>query len=374
MNRDTAYPVTVKARGDGTTYSTTWGSSRTDTANTDRCVPDTTRPQLPTPEFTVTLRTEIRREGTRLIFHGVPEGWRPDILDHFNMMIEVKSANVDPQDFKYRLDINPLGTGFVTVHEHGGCTSGLKPGNLEFNVDADGQAFFFVSRCSMGVNGNIGWTLHATRNADSRTFQHKVLRTIDQAHHSSDGIVRYSVNKDDKFTRSLTSDQQELMRRGTLWGVALWEHGGASVDFVEDPDHANLLTIRGYARTLDRDDDEGCTYPRALGCVKNVNHDLPEQHITTQELWIPFPPLPSSEGPSEWEMDYLLAATNRTLRHWITPIIMHELGHTAGLGHSAHGMGTMSPAYDPLNEVPYPSPSAEDRYGMERVLSTHTHP
>ncbi len=55
LSENTRYTVTVKARGDGGTYSTSWGSSSSNSVTTPECEPDppTDPPDDPTPDPTV---------------------------------------------------------------------------------------------------------------------------------------------------------------------------------------------------------------------------------------------------------------------------------------------------------------------------------
>ena len=101
-----------------------------------------------------------------------------------------------------------------------------------------------------------------------------------------------------------------------------------------------------------------CVYPGG---------EYPE--LRHQEFWIQFPPkYPGERDYREWTNDIGKVIQMPNDFYYLPQVIMHEFGHTAGLGHTLTGdlMGPINP------NNPLSGPTSYDLNGITNIYQCHT--
>ncbi len=145
-------------------------------------------------------------------------------------------------------------------------------------------------------------------------------------------------------------------------GVTVWNRvGGAQFTPVQSGQEVMI-----HAYTTQGGGDDECR--GAFACTTPPpGDDYP--HLGTHKLFLQYPP--RGDTKSRWT-DKLDLAKNNPAKYVYLPFVMlHELGHLAGLGHVPFGEGFMGPYgikwYSPLYL------DSEDVYGIEEVAVQHSH-
>ena len=104
----------------------------------------------------------------------------------------------------------------------------------------------------------------------------------------------------------------------------------------------------------------------SIACVYGGG-EYPE--LEHQQFWIEFPPrFPGDGDYKEWTNDIAEVRQMPDDFYYLPQVIMHEFGHTAGLGHTLVG-DVMGPIYsrDPLS-----GPTSYDLNGITNIYQNHT--
>ena len=140
----------------------------------------------------------------------------------------------------------------------------------------------------------------------------------------------------------------------------IWQGRAVAVAFIKESASPDV-TVKAYWNNPDNDKCRN-----SIACTTNRSGAYP--HLGEQQLWIEYPPqFPGDPAPGEknyprWTDDLALAQ-NSSMFHHLPSVLMHEFGHTAGLGHAS--VGIMSGA---LHAAPQPY----DVNGMHYNYENHT--
>ena len=122
------------------------------------------------------------------------------------------------------------------------------------------------------------------------------------------------------------------------------------------------VTIQGYWNPV------GTQLPNKCGNSVACTHPGGTYpHLGHQDLWLEYPPQFSMDPDyKRWTNDLSLATNNSDNYVYLPGVMMHELGHTAGLGHPA-GVGIMG------GDLVRSAPLTYDKNGMKYIYQGHTH-
>ena len=145
--------------------------------------------------------------------------------------------------------------------------------------------------------------------------------------------------------------------------ASAWNTGQTYVTFevvTTTPD----TTIRGYWNPYGTSLNDKCK--GSIACVYGGG-EYPE--LEHQQFWIEFPPrFPGDSDYKEWSNDIMEVGLRPYDFYYLPQVIMHEFGHTAGLGHTLVGdvMGPINHR-DPLS-----GPTSYDLNGITNIYQNHT--
>ena len=285
------------------------------------------------------------------------------------------NATANIADYEFKLDLNSSETGFHVNSGTSRCTPSTGATDtgwftVRFVVIMN---VFALTRCGLGDVTNSGMVLKARPIAGGAEFTVTSTGSIPQGWHRSDRQVYYSVDLatlsgsrpsyvPSTYQHERTMTEMAIPRAARSWNSAVgWTILGTI------PPHLVLsavldVTIKGawYGTECRKD---------ALGCTSPGEGTYP--HIGSQTLWISYPPkgLNAQGKITEWTTNLTRATIDPQRFYYLPMILMHELGHTAGVGHLPPGH-VMGP-YDKDNLSV--SLSDDDRHGIQEATQSHTH-
>ena len=270
-------------------------------------------------------------------------------------------------DHEYHLSV-PVGTGFQIKSD-----SALNPDRCNWNSPptsntpwSDLDKSFYLIRCKLGIgNASITvWKRPATGALRTSTIA-LTIGPISQSWHRADHQVGFLIGnpfmkgtKPAHLPTTYTPDEAAL-KKAVNEAVQAWNKAQSYVVFETVTSSADT-TIRGYWNPGTTNDMCG----GSIACVTAGTSKYP--HLRRQPFWIEYPPqFPGDAHHKQWTTN-LRDANNPMLNLYYLPkTIMHELGHTAGLGHSPSGVGIMSGAT-------FAAPQTYDVKGMRYTYEGHS--
>ena len=231
----------------------------------------------------------------------------------------------------------------------------------------------FLARCGLGSATNQGILVQARLEEDhSQILEARVYDFYPLAVHRDPPQIFYEFDLssiegtrpnfvDADPDNEFYSDFREATKRGAnMWNLGM----GNRQIFRPGPPSNMTIKVSWYGAY------ELCEGRAVLGCASTHYSD---SHATTDTtVRIPYPPAGEygTGVETEWTNDFGRATEEDTLgQYFYLPGVMaHELAHGLGVGDTTYGL--MGP-YD--RESPMSVPFANDRHGMEEVISSHTH-
>ena len=311
--------------------------------------------------------------------------WR--IFESFPTVVQVVAnphANVNIDEYEFKLKVNPGDTGFYVVHNYDYHCSPTRPGDAETDWNQTHTFFPNLIRCGVGLVSNAGVEVLARRAGTTGTgFRIHQTRNVRQAWHRADGTVAYTAD----FTSPegarptwwvpadyyRTVDQNRGLRAVGRAVSELNSHIGTT--FSEDSSSYDVIikpAWQGVFRTCNS------------GAIACVNAPRPDLHMPDQKMWIMYPPLNFAVSPPlggtyipVWTDSTLKIENDRMtgLYFSITTVIAHEFGHTLGLEHLPRDSDSDGKTHIMSQgtqwKIPSIEPSASDLYGLLSVTRDH---
>lgn len=242
---------------------------------------------------------------------------------------------------------------------------------------------FLLVRCKLGAGNTPLYFSKRPKGSVKSPAPEQIGDKIKQAWHQHDHQAGYRVDsntmgaypKNYKHVDYLTLSWTQF-EKGVEESAKVWNDSQSSMIFEAVTASPNV-DVDGYwnptgGADLDNpcDDSIACTTASSGG-----SDDYP--HLKYQKLWVEFPPQFDAKGsktgdtkPKQWTNDFTESDKYRETFYYLPHIMMHELGHIAGLGHAHYGniMGTVKPGkdYEPIEK-----PTDYDQNGMKHIYQNH---
>ena len=229
---------------------------------------------------------------------------------------------------------------------------------------------FYVVRCKLGTgNGHIELQRIPDSGSSRPITSILTIGPVKQSWHRADHQVGYLVDspfmdgaKPGHLPAAYTVNEA-TSTTAMSDAASAWNAGQTYVTFevvTTTPD----TTIRGYWNPYGTSLNDKCK--GSIACVYGGG-EYPE--LEHQQFWIEFPPrFPGDGDYKEWTNDIAEVRQMPDDFYYLPQVIMHEFGHTAGLGHTLVG-DVMGPIYsrDPLS-----GPTSYDLNGITNIYQNHT--
>ena len=298
--------------------------------------------------------------------------WR--VLQRRRVNINViPKSNVNIDDYEFNLMLHSGKTGFYNMT--GGNKGTCRPlGSDESDWFSGSLKRLRVIRCNVG-DGAKGFELKVRREVDEVEVQRISTGPIHLAYHVHSDTTTYyadltaSWGSRPSFVPSeYTALYRDMLPKGLKIAADRW-NATRSSPFLAPHSGGGVpgITMFGYW-------DGGSDCPdAALACVHFGI--TPHPHIFNTSIAVRLPPAErNSEGYLvAWTNDIDLALyedpTKGYQSYYLPHVIMHEIGHTMGLGHDLPKGNVMTPKYGPHSTISFPT--SDDRIGMNAVLDPH---
>ncbi len=280
------------------------------------------------------------------------------VLRSFEVIIDILGPKgVAIKDYMFRVKV-PESTGvYIGSQTDPECDYSSLPTNRVTSLQSATDPFYLV-RCKRG-DGNSAITVESYHVSGTPVANSFGSLTIPQARHYADAKVPYRICSMPTptptpalvpFSKPVTLSSTPVpaldykMAFGT--GTDMWNSRspGMTIETSSgqcDSDTVKMLSVH-YV------DTHPCNDSRALGCVSPVSRLYKSpQFIIAQRMEIRVKPL-----GREWTTD--INEASLPMFRYLPAVVAHELGHTAGLGHSASTGDLMYYAYGVL------APSSND--------------
>ena len=260
------------------------------------------------------------------------------ILDPFDLKITVETiADLDgnrpeiPAGYEFSLKIDTGGAG-LQISDTGEC---------DWNNSVSQSAWFArhptikyqatnnqttenirVVRCARGKTDNNGITVVARRGSEDEEVIRNVA--IKESPHRADNEVVYEISSD----KNSPSYIDAPTRDGIDEAVKQWNDAQNYLTFnVKTGNSSADTTIKRYSPN----DPDECS-----GGIACVDPPGGSPHLGYQEFWIESPPQANiDDSPKQWTNSFNRAVTDPRHFYYLPHVMMHEFGHTSGLGHPA---------------------------------------
>ena len=286
------------------------------------------------------------------------------LMHYIDASITDAPVGVNLADYSYRIKA-PAGTGLqanTTVAHVCDWPTQNQAWTNEYSPWTSATGTVPLVRCGLGDGATTieVWLRH---NASMREFQAPSYKaTALQSWHRADEEVTHA-NASPLFSDDTVSASQLRMFRESIdSAVDAWNDVTEGVTFTEvllaeTPD----VEVVGYVTQL-ADPDAHCG--ASVACTVNRTQNYP--HLGRQYLYFEQPPVRgvgANEVQRRWTNDFSLVTS---AVYYLPAVMMHEFGHTAGLGHSAWHEDVMGHASDKS------ALSANDKRAMKEIYRSHT--
>ena len=233
-------------------------------------------------------------------------------------LVTLYVTGADLADYEFQIATNPAGTGFyAATHGHKCAPLGTSETAwatlhqpISLLASGSGDVSFTLVRCALGQTRNTGMEVKA-RVRGGTGISIWSTGELKQGWHREPLGVTYDFDATTFGTLAGTMEQ-ETNDAADAWNAVIPSY------FSPAPQGsvANVTIEVGACPGI------GCTWPAGV-----------YPHIGTQTLTMPDPPT----SWARWTYNLGDAQTRNTRFIYLRSVLMHELGHTAGLGHLPEG-------------------------------------
>ena len=283
-------------------------------------------------------------------------------------------------DHQYKLVV-PADTGFQinprTAPNRSQCNWQSPPSTETSWVDLDTS--FYLVRCKLGTGTADIVVKKRPKSGTNRTESTvRTIEDINQSWHQVDNQIGYKITSPLLGTRpsgaypGYTPLSQENSTAGISEAASIWNeidphelllHGQPAPLTFDSVSASPDVTVRGYWNPGGDQSNDKC-----LGSIACVYFGFTYPHFGHQELWIEYPPQFAHDGYyKRWTDDPDDARRSPYLYYDLPGVMMHEFGHTAGLGETTSSSSIMGPY-----QV-WEAPQLYDRNGMKYIYQGHSH-
>ena len=250
---------------------------------------------------------------------------------------------------QYKLVV-PADTGFqinATTAPNGNQCNWSSPPSTGTSWVGLGTSFYLV-RCKLGTGNADIVVKKRPKSGTNRTESTvRTLENISQSWHQADNQVDYKITNPLLGTRpsgaypgymplSQTKSAAAINQAALSWNEIdpheLFLHGQPAPLTFNSVSASPDVTIQGYWNPVGAQSNDKCATALSHASLWAALHP----HLGHQELWIEYPPQFSGDANYKRWTNILNDAKNPVLNlHYLPGVMMHEFGHTAGLGHAA---------------------------------------
>ena len=331
--------------------------------------------------------------------------------------ISIAGGTPIPASYEFRLDVLPAQTGFQIAANNGVCDWNNPPAadthsSGWHSTSSNPHIFRFAQhlvRCGIG-NGTAGMQLVARAGLGATPYVAVTTDHIPSAWHGDDLEVTYYIkgtqvepngsyairavsdgagteglfpNTSSNFPDLDLLDFGSYSRAAAVWEAVPMTAGGrsASIEFnlVYSRQGADIF-VKGYWGKQNADGNDG-TCNISVACTEPAG-EYP--HIGDgQVFWIEHQPYwgrspvrganQPQPPPREWTTDLKDMASNPRAYEYLPRVLMHEFGHTIGLGHSAEVDAAGNRHDDIMNggDRSQNALSVNDSNGLKSIYENH---
>ena len=312
---------------------------------------------------TAQLRFSVTVFNVRVMADGMNlEDVQWGVLAYKDVTVRVSLTRAD--GYQFRVGI-PASAGFQLYSEK--CAWPVEPPTSTATLWSRWMSqneSFDVVRCGLGSGKAPGVEVRIKleeNGTSSLLYAREVA--IPQAWHRNDHQVDYKITN--PLWPSGTTMTQSRAEYGINLAVSAWNKAQTPtyVEFLLAVSSSDTI-IDGYQNPTNGGAKHECA---AFACTEGAGT---YPHIgNDQPFWIEDEPQSQYDAsPKKWTNIEYLARTSPQQYYYLPQAIMHELGHTAGLGHSPNGSGVMA-----LLQIgnPIDAPSQYDLDGIKGIYEHH---
>ncbi len=269
-------------------------------------------------------------------------------------------------DFKFKLNTNPWNTGMYLIEKGQGCADGFSSETDWLTKKVTGMT---LARCALGSYPGGSMVVEAQHKRTGKTYEFDVNGVIPVNWHHKNRAVTYHAD----WTRDweiieipdLTTAAESLRIAQTALDATT---GGTGFTFADDVGWN--VVVRGYRGDKKLPPCRGTENgKRPVGCTKIGLARFP--HFNLLDVHIQFPPRGYFGDVTEWTSSRNEAREDPLTQYYLPMVLVHELLHSAGVGHIPLGMGVMEGGYNNFEGYTSAFPAREDIFGLRAVAAIH---
>ena len=267
-------------------------------------------------------------------------------------------GTVKLSDYNFRIVLNSSETGFYMNGTSRGTCAGAASATVWHGSSAyedDKERTLHLIRCNPGLTTNSGIEIFARKGKMGPSFRIDHSTVGAPTRHAKQGFITYS-----KFVKpSGLPPDYEFLESAIDIAAATWNTHRRKFGHVASN---AVVTYRGVKG------------PNCEGGVSDIpgacfDSEVIDGHVTSGDIIVIHPPTEEHK----WTTKILDARDPDMMMYYLPHILMHELGHAAGLTHHVEPTKTsiMSNYYNPKD--PLVAPTDADTAAYVGITSAHSH-
>ena len=289
------------------------------------------------------------------------------LMHHIDASITGAPSGVTLTDYSFRIKA-PAGTGIqarTTVQNVCDWPTQAQPWTNEYSAWVSAADTIPLTRCGLG-DGATNIQVWLRHNASGREFQDPGYDVaVAKSWHRADEEITHANVAPLVSGGNVSAAQLTMFVDSIDSAVDAWNAVAGGATFTEVlPAAAPDVSVEGYITHL-ADADAHCG--SSVACTVNITLNYP--HLGRQKLYFEQPPIRFVNGVEVQHMwtNNVNEVGNANM-DFMPAVLIHEFGHTAGLGHSAWHEDVMGYARDKSVL------SANDKRAMKEIYESHMAP